>query len=119
MSSTINILVRHSIYVGAQFKEALDLALVCAAFEHQVNLIFLENGVYALQKDQQSQVIGEKNQTDLLKGLSFYDIDNIFLENDSMKERGLSDKDLLIDAKLIDSQTLKQMNRTANQVVVI
>ncbi len=119
MSGNLNIIINKSTFIGSYFKESLDLALVCAAFDHQVNLIFHGDGVFNLVSNQRSQMIGEKNQTDLLKGLDFYDIDNIYVDASSLANRSLEPASLLIEVNLIDTNSLNNLNQTADQVVVL
>ena len=76
----INIVIHQTALTNASFKESIDLALVCAAFDQKVNLIFVDNGVYNLMTKQNYQSIGDKNHLDILKGLEFYDIENIYVE---------------------------------------
>lgn len=119
MSVTINVIINQSTFVGPHFKESLDLALVCAAFDHQINLIFQADGVFNLVNSQQSQILEEKNQTDLLKGLSFYDIEKIYVDQSSLLARSIKSDNLLMDVSLLDTSTLNGLNQKADQVVVL
>ena len=119
MPQIVNLIISQSTFVGSHFKESLDLALVCAAFEHQVNLIFQDDGVFNLVKNQQSQIIGEKNLVDLLKGLSFYDIENVYVDNNSLIARSIKPDNLLIEVNCLELESLNSLNRQADQVVVL
>jgi tRNA 2-thiouridine synthesizing protein C len=119
MTQTVNIIITKSTFAGADFKESLDLALVCAAFEHLVNLIFTDDGVYNLLDNQQHQLLAEKDQTALLKGLNFYDIENIYVDADSLKARSITTDNLMITTGLLEPKDLNQLNLQADQVVVI
>ena len=119
MPQVINLIINQSTFAGSHFKESIDLALVCAAFDHQVNLIFQHDGLYNLVNSQQSMIIGEKSQVDLLKGLSFYDIENVYADIDSMQTRSLGIENLLIDVKLLNASELNRLNQQADQVVVL
>ena len=66
---TTNIIIKRSSLDGPHFKEAIDLGLVCAAFEQSVNLIFVDMGINNLIKGQSALQLKDKNQTDILKNL--------------------------------------------------
>jgi len=112
-----NIIISKPPLNGIEFKEAIDLGLVCAAFEHQVNLVFTDDGVICLLKKQNAAVTGDKNQVDILKGLEFYDIDNIYLEKEALKNSSIKTADLINNVQLIDSVDLNQLNKAANNLV--
>jgi tRNA 2-thiouridine synthesizing protein C len=75
--------------------EALEVVLVGAAFEQDVSLAFLDDGVYQLSKGQDTIDIGVKNFSFTYKALGDYDINKIYVEQESLAARGLTLDDLL------------------------
>jgi len=113
----INIVIHQTALTNASFKESIDLALVCAAFDQKVNLIFVDNGVYNLMTKQNYQSIGDKNHLDILKGLEFYDIENIYVEEESLENRKISKNKLIESCKILSINEIKRLHEKSNQVV--
>jgi len=74
--------------------ESLEVVLIGAAFEQDVSLAFIGDGVYQLVKGQDTQSIGMKNFSPTYAALGDYDVNKIYVEKESLEERGLSLDDL-------------------------
>ena len=74
--------------------ESLEVVLISAAFDQDVSLTFTDDGVYQLMKNQQTDGIGMKNFSSTYSALGDYEIKKIFIDKESLDERGLSLSDL-------------------------
>jgi tRNA 2-thiouridine synthesizing protein C len=74
--------------------EALEVVLIGAAFEQNVSLAFIDDGVYELVKGQDTKGIGMKNFSPTYAALGDYDVNQIYVEKESLEERGLTLEDL-------------------------
>ena len=74
--------------------ESLEVVLIGAAFEQDVSLAFIGDGVYQLAKGQDTQSIGMKNFSPTYAALGDYDVNKIYVEKESLEERGLTLDDL-------------------------
>ena len=74
--------------------ESLEVVLIGAAFEQDVSLAFIGDGVYQLAKGQDTTEIGMKNFSPTYAALGDYDVNKIYVEKESLEERGLSLDDL-------------------------
>ena len=74
--------------------EALEVVLIGAAFDQDVSLAFLDDGVYQLTKGQETKGIGAKNFSPTYSALGDYDVNKIYVEKESLEERGLTLDDL-------------------------
>jgi len=119
MNLITNVIITKTALDGADFKEAVDLALVCAAFEHQVNLVFTDHAVFNLVKSQSTLQLDDKNHLNILKGLEFYDIENVYVEKESLDIRQLKLENLIDAVQLVDNKEISLINKLANHVVVI
>ena len=97
--------------------EALEVVLITAAFDQDVSLVFLDDGVYQLKKNQQTKGIETKNFSPTFRALDGYDIEKLYVEQESMAARGLSEDDLLVDVTVLSSQQLGEL--MAQQDVVL
>ena len=75
--------------------EALEVVLIGAAFDQDVSLAFIDDGVFQLTKDQKTDGIGIKNFSPAFKALGDYDVTKLYVEKESLEERGLSPDDLM------------------------
>jgi len=74
--------------------ESLEVVLIGAAFDQEVSVMFLDDGVYELVKGQNTAAIGMKNFSPTYRTLGDYEVKNIYVDRDSLEARGLSEDDL-------------------------
>ena len=74
--------------------ESLEVVLISAAFEQDVSLAFMDDGVHQLTKGQDTSGIGMKNFSPTYAALGDYEITKIYVEKESLEERGLTLEDL-------------------------
>jgi tRNA 2-thiouridine synthesizing protein C len=74
--------------------ESLEVVLIGAAFEQDVSLAFMDDGVYELAKGQDTTGIGMKNFSPTYSALGDYEVTRIYVEKESLEERGLTLEDL-------------------------
>ncbi len=87
--NTIAIINSKAPYSQTSGKDALDISLVFASFEQKVSLFFQGDGVFQLIKGQDGSVIGQKDYLKTFAAFEFYDIENIYICQKSLIERGL------------------------------
>lgn len=75
--------------------ESLEVVLIAAAFEQDVSLAFVDDGVYQIAQNQDTAGIGMKNFSPTYNALGDYDINKLYVEKESLEERGLSLDDLM------------------------
>ena len=83
--------------------ESLEVVLITAAFDQDVSLVFLDDGVYQLKKTQQTKGIETKNFSPTFRALEGYDVEKLYVEKESMEARGLTEADLLVDVTVLGS----------------
>ena len=74
--------------------ESLEVVLIGAAFEQDVSLAFLDDGVFQLTRGQDTKGIGMKNFSPTYAALGDYEVTKIYVEKESLEERGLTIDDL-------------------------
>jgi tRNA 2-thiouridine synthesizing protein C len=75
--------------------ESLEVVLIAAAFEQDVSLAFIDDGVYQIVDNQKTDGIGMKNFSSTYRALGDYDINKLYVSKESLDERGLSEEDLM------------------------
>ena len=89
--------------------ECLEVVLVAAAFDQDVSLAFLDDGVYQLQKNQDTTGIGMKNFSATYRALPDHDVEKIYVEKESLLARGLSPEDLIIPVEVVAADDLREI----------
>lgn len=75
--------------------EGLEVALVGAAFEQDVCMAFIGDGVFQLIEGQDTADSGIKNFSPVYRALGDYDVTRLYVERESLERRGLSEDDLM------------------------
>ena len=75
--------------------ESLEVVLVGAAFEQDVSMAFIGDGVYQLAKGQDTSESDMKNFSPIYSALGDYEVTKLYVEKESMDERGLTLDDLM------------------------
>jgi tRNA 2-thiouridine synthesizing protein C len=75
--------------------ESLEVVLIGAAFDQDVSLAFLDDGVYQLVKGQDTAEVDMKNFSPTYQALGDYDVTKLYVEKESLEERGLTLEDLM------------------------
>lgn len=89
--------------------ETLEKVLVAAAFEQDVSVVFVDDGVYQLKKGQSTEEIGMKNFSPTFRALDGYDVEKLYVEKESLEARGMSQEDLIVDVEVVGSEQLKEL----------
>jgi tRNA 2-thiouridine synthesizing protein C len=91
--------------------------LISAAFDQDVSLVFIDDGVWQLKKGQQTKGIETKNFSPTYRALEDYDVEKLYVEQESLAARGLSEEDLIVDVTVLPAAELGAL--MAEQDVVL
>jgi tRNA 2-thiouridine synthesizing protein C len=97
--------------------ESLEVVLITAAFDQDVALVFIDDGVWQLKKGQQTKGIETKNFSPTYRALEGYDVEKLYVERESLAARGLSEADLIVDVTVLGAGELGEL--MAEQDVVL
>ena len=90
-------------------QESLEVVLVGAAFEQDVSVVFLDDGVYQIRKDQDTSAIGTKNFSKTFRALEMYDVEKLYVEKESMQARGMTEDDLNVPVEVKSSEEIGRL----------
>ena len=91
--------------------ESLEELLITAAFDQDVSLAFLDDGVYQLKKGQQTKGIEIKNFSPTYRALEDYDVEKLYVMKESLYARGLSADDLLVPVTVMSQAEMGALQR--------
>jgi tRNA 2-thiouridine synthesizing protein C len=89
--------------------ESLEVVLIAAAFDQDVSLVFMDDGVYQLKKGQETKGIGMKNFSPTYRALEGYDIEKLYVEKESMETRGLTAADMIVPVEILSKDELTSL----------
>jgi len=89
--------------------ESLEVVLIGAAFEQDVSMIFVDDGVYQLKKGQDTKGVDMKNFSPTYRALEMYDVEKLFVERESLEARGLTEDDLLVPVEVMSSKEIAEL----------
>lgn len=75
--------------------EGLEVVLIGAAFDQDVCMAFIDDGVFQLKKGQDTAESNMKNFSPTYRALGDYDVTKLYVEKESLEQRGLSEDDLM------------------------
>lgn len=89
--------------------ESLEVVLISAAFDQDVSLVFLDDGVWQLKKGQQTKGIEIKNFSPTYRALEDYDVTKLYVEEEALQARGLTAADLVVPVEVVNAQRLAEI----------
>jgi len=89
--------------------ESLEVVLIGAAFDQDVSLVFMDDGVYQLKKGQDTKATEMKNFSPTYRALEMYDVEKLFVSKDSLEERGLKVDDLIVPVEILDADQMADL----------
>ena len=75
--------------------ESLEVVLIGAAFEQDVSLAFIDDGVFQIADGQNAGALGMKTFAKTYRALGDYEVRKLYVEKESLAERGLTAQDLM------------------------
>jgi tRNA 2-thiouridine synthesizing protein C len=93
-------------------KDALDVALMFGSFEQKVSLFFQGDGVYQLMANQDGRLVSIKDYLKTFSAFEFYDIEDIYVCQQSLVSRQLNEIFHINDVQVLTSiEFSKALNR--------
>jgi len=93
---------------NASGREGLDALLATSALTEDISVFFLSDGVCQLLANQKTNEILARDYISTFKILPLYDIDNIYLCADSLKDRGICEQsEWVVDANVISAKQIR------------
>ena len=97
--------------------ESLEVVLISAAFEQDVSLAFLDDGVYQLVKNVNTEGIEMKSFSKTYRALEGYDIEKLYVDRESMEMRGLTEDDLVVDVQVVSAAEMADLMNEQDVVI--
>jgi tRNA 2-thiouridine synthesizing protein C len=89
--------------------ESLEVVLIGAAFDQDVSVAFLGDGVYQLAKGQDTKGLEVKNFSPTYGALEDYDVTKLYVEQEALQARGLSESDLVVPVEVVSAERMAEI----------
>ncbi len=89
--------------------ESLEVVLIGAAFEQDVSLVFMDDGVFQITKGQDTAGVEMKNFSPTYRALEMYDVEKLYVEQESLEARGLTEDDLLVPVEVMTGEQIRDL----------
>jgi len=86
--------------------EGLEVLFTGAVFDQLVTVLFLDDGVYQLVRDQDPSALGLKNYAKGFRALEELGVEAICVAKDDLATRGLVPEDLALPAALVSREEI-------------
>ncbi len=97
--------------------EGLEMILIMAAYDQDISVVFIDDGVYALKKGQNTEDIEIKGFAKTFGALDGYDVEKLYVDQISLEERGLTEDDLVVDVEILSSAEIGKLMAEQDLVV--
>lgn len=81
--------------------EVLEMVLIAAMFDQDVHVAFLDDGVFQIKKGQNPGALEMKDFSKTYRALEGYGVEKMYVERESIAERGLADDDFIVPVEVI------------------
>ncbi|WP_434358139.1 sulfurtransferase complex subunit TusC [Parasalinivibrio latis] len=93
---------------SASGREALDAVLAVSNYSENIALFFLGDGVMQLLAGQSPDTVLSRDYISTFKMLSLCDVEDVYISEDDLAERGVTEAGLVIDAECLSKSALAE-----------
>lgn len=98
-------------------REGLDAVLATSAYSEAIQVFFIGDGVFQLLAGQQPEQIRCRDYIATFKMLALYDIEQVYVCQQSLAERGIDPAALLIEAEVLPAEALSAQLHQCQRVL--
>ena len=102
-------ILRQTPYGNLLAKESLDAVLASSVFEPELSILFMDDGVLQLTNTQSPPPGQQKNLQKMIAAFALYDIDRVFVCEQSLRKRGLSHQHISMGTMINNEKILQLM----------
>ncbi|MCL4542577.1 MAG: sulfurtransferase complex subunit TusC [Deltaproteobacteria bacterium] len=90
-------------------QEAIEAMIMFSSYEQDISVAFIGDGVFSLKKGQDPSLLNIKNFTQTYLVIKDdFEVSHLYVEKESLKERGLDESDLITEVEVLDRNVLRQ-----------
>ncbi len=97
--------------------EELEMVLIAAMFEQDVHVVFLDDGVFQIKKNQNPSTLQMKDFSKTYRAFEGYGVEKIYVERESMEERGLTPDDFILPTTVLKRDEMGSLMESMDVVL--
>ena len=124
----VMVTVRRAPHGSIYVQESIEVMFIFATYDMDLSVVFLDDGVLALHKNQDTQQLGIKGFMASLGALVDWDVDKVYVDRQSLKDRNISedaivaigkeeDTDAPILPKVLNSDEIAELMKDQHSIV--
>jgi len=117
MGEKVAVLMRKAPYGSVYTAEGFRTIMGIAVFEMDVGVVFLDDGVYALVKNQNPEKLDMKPLGDGFPMLADFGVNKFYVHDESLAARGLTSDDLVVPIEVVSSAQIAEILESAGKVL--
>lgn len=117
MENKVVVLLRKAPYGRVYTAEAFRTIMGIAVFEMDICVIFMDDGVFALVKNQEPEKLDMKPLGDGFPMLKDFNVNRFVVHDQSMADRGLSADNLVMEVEVANSDQIAEILNTYKKVL--
>lgn len=98
-------------------EEALEAILAASVFEPTLTVLFEGDGVLQLLSGQDPEALGTRDVAANWTALPVYEVEDLRVHEPSLRQRGLSQADLILDVTLVDDAGVSALIAKVDQIL--
>lgn len=114
---TVAVVLRKAPYGSVYTAEGFRTLMGIAVFEMDIDVVFLDDGVYVLLKNQAPDKLEMKPLGDGFPALREFDVEKFYAHDESLAERGLTVEDLVTPVEVVSGAQIARILETAGKVL--
>ena len=117
MSDQVAVLMRRAPYGSVYTAEGFRTIMGIAVFEMDISVVFMDDGVYALVKNQDPGKLDMKPLGDGFSMLGDFGVEKFYVHDESLDTRGLTLDDLVVPVEVVDGAGIARILEAAGKVL--
>lgn len=122
------IVVRKAPHGTIYVQEAIEVMFIMASFDMDLSIVFLDDGVNAVKRGQDTTQLGIKGFSASLGALADWDVKNVYIDAQSLQDRNMVEDDLIsigeddetdeiIFPQILDTESLKSLMNKQDSIL--
>ncbi len=111
------VLLRKAPYGSIYTAEAFRTIMGIAVFEMDICVVFVDDGVYSLVKDQNPEKLEMKPLGDGFPMLKEFNVNRFVVHDESLSERGLTADDLVMEVEMANNSQISEIIKEYGRVL--
>lgn len=101
---TLAIINKSAPFFNLNYRESLDMALANASYDRPIALFFSDDGLFQVTNHTDGTLVGKKELSKTFGLLEMYDVEEIYLCQDSMQARNIKQQDVILNGQVLSSE---------------